>query len=73
MTSTEINPTQVSSTSENKHTNIITVTPPHRHDLQDSSCINKEIQVFIRKLHKLAKDMHHVSVIDMILTRNYFT
>jgi hypothetical protein len=57
----------------NKHTNIIAIIPPHRHDLQDSSCVNKEIQVFIRKLHKLTKDMHHVSVIDTNLTRNDFT
>jgi hypothetical protein len=29
----------------NKHINVITVTAPHRYDLQDSSCINEEIQV----------------------------
>ena len=29
----------------NKHINVITLTAPHRYDLQDSSCINEEIQV----------------------------
>ena len=57
----------------NKQTNIIAITPPHRYDLQDSSCVNKEIQVFNRKLHKLLKDMHHVSITDTDLTRNEFT
>ena len=37
---------------QNEHTNVITVTAPYRYDLQDSSCINKEIQVYNRKLHK---------------------
>jgi len=26
---------------QNNHTNIIAVTPPHRHDLPDFSCLNK--------------------------------
>jgi len=43
------------------------MTPPNRYDLQDSSFINEEIQVFNRKLHKLLKDMHHVSIINMNL------
>jgi hypothetical protein len=49
------------------------MTPPQRYDLKDSSCINKEIQVFNRKLHKLPQDMHHVSIIDTNLTRNEFS
>ena len=57
----------------NEHTNIIAITPPHRYDLQDSSCVNKETQVFSRKLHKLLKDLHHVDVIDSTLNRNEFT
>jgi len=31
--------------SQNKHTNIITVTPPPRHDLPNISCVNKETNV----------------------------
>jgi len=33
---------------QNKHTNVITISPPQRHDLQDSFCINGEIQVFMQ-------------------------
>jgi hypothetical protein len=57
---------------QNKHTNIIAVTPPHRHDLPDFSCVNKETQVFNRKLRKLLKDMHHASVVDANLIRDKF-
>jgi len=57
----------------NKHTNVIEMTPPNRYDLQDSSFVNKVIQVFNMKLHKLLKDMHHVSIIDMNVTKNEFT
>ena len=28
---------------------------PHRHDLQETSCVNKETEVFNRKLHKVVK------------------
>jgi hypothetical protein len=41
------------SVNRNKHTNIFAVTPPHRHDLLDFSCVNKEKQAFNRKLHEL--------------------
>jgi hypothetical protein len=57
----------------NKHTHIIAVTPSHRYDLPDFSCVNKETQVFNRKLHKLLKDMQHVSVVDTKLTTDNFT
>ena len=35
--------------------------------------VNKEIQVFNRKLHKFLQDMQHVSITDINLTRNEFT
>ena len=54
---------------QNKHTNIIAVTPSHRYDLLD---FNKETVVFTRKLHKQLR-MHHVSVMDTDLTRDKFT
>jgi len=56
-----------------KHTNIIPATPSHRYDLPDLSCVNKETQVFIRKLRKSLKDMQHVSVVDVELSRDNFT
>ena len=58
---------------QNKYTNIITISPPHRHDLQASSCINGEIQVYNRRLHKILKDMNHVTMIDTNCTREEFT
>jgi lysophospholipase L1-like esterase len=57
----------------NKHTNIITVAPPHRYDLPDFSCVNHETQVFKRKLRKQLKDMQHTHTVDVNLTRDEFT
>ena len=56
---------------QNKHTNVITIPPPHRHDLQGSSCINGEIQVYNRKLHKMLKDMYHVTIINTLHQRRF--
>jgi hypothetical protein len=58
---------------QNKHKNVMTMTTQHRYDLQDFSCINKEIQVYNRKLHKMLKNIYHVSIIDTNLTKNEFT
>ena len=57
----------------NKHTNIIAVAPPHRYDLPDFSCVNQEAQVFKRKLHKQLRDMQHIHIVDVNLTRDEFT
>jgi lysophospholipase L1-like esterase len=56
-----------------QHTNIFIVTVPHRHDLQASSCVNQEIQVFNRKMQKMMKVNSNVSVIDVNLSRSEFT
>jgi lysophospholipase L1-like esterase len=58
---------------QNKHTNIITISPPNRHDLQDSTCIYGERQIYNRKLHKILKDMYHVTITDTNYTREDFT
>jgi len=55
------------------NTNILTLAAPHRHNLQQTSCINKEIQVFNRKLHKIFKVRDNVSLIDTDLHRDNFT
>ena len=55
------------------NTNILTLAAPHRHDLQQTSCINKGIQVHNRKLHKIFKIRDSVSVIDIHLHRDNFT
>jgi hypothetical protein len=38
-----------------RHTNIIIMEAPHRHDLVDWSCVNKEIELFNRLLAKRLK------------------
>jgi hypothetical protein len=43
-----------------------------RHDLQETSRINNEVQVFNRKLHKLLKAMDIVKLLDIKLNRNSF-
>jgi hypothetical protein len=58
---------------QNSHTNITFITASHRYDLQESSCINREVQVFNRKPHKIMKAMGHVNILDTKLNRNKFT
>jgi hypothetical protein len=48
----------------------MTVTAPHRYDLQESSCVNKEIRVLNRKLHKVVKTADNTKIIQAILSRN---
>jgi hypothetical protein len=61
----------VSSTQDiNIHVFIVTV--PHRHDLQVSSCVNKEIEAFNRKMQRM-KANRNVSVIYANLSRSEFT
>jgi hypothetical protein len=37
------------------HTNLVVITVPHRHDLQESSCVNGAVNIFNRKLMKYSK------------------
>jgi hypothetical protein len=55
------------------NTNILALATPHRHDLQESSCINNEVQVFNGKLHKIFKARDDVTMSDINLHRNNFT
>jgi hypothetical protein len=54
------------------NTNILALAAPHRHDLQETSCINKEVHIFNRKLLKIFK-ARDVTIIDIKLHRNDFT
>lgn len=56
-----------------QNTNIMIVTAPHRYDLKESSCVNKEIEVFNRKLHKVLKTVDNVKIIQANLGRSDFT
>jgi hypothetical protein len=58
-------------TKDNNHTNIILLRVPHRHNLMESSCVNKEIRSFNRKLTKYVKTFNHTTVFEM--NREFFT
>jgi hypothetical protein len=58
---------------DNKHTNIILITAPHRYDLMQASCVNNKITSFNRKLRKMTKMHHHASILEMPNIRNLFT
>jgi hypothetical protein len=55
------------------NTNIIILDAPHRHDLGELSCVNKEVIVFNRKPHKVMKLFQHVQLLNMNVNRNFFT
>jgi len=55
-----------------QNTNIMIVTAPTRYDLQETSCVNKEIEVFNRKLHKVVKTADNAKIIQANLSRNDF-
>jgi hypothetical protein len=42
-------------------------------DLNELSCINKEIQVYNRKLKKMMKMMQHSDIVESTVTRSDFT
>jgi hypothetical protein len=55
------------------NTNNIIITAPTRHDLPETSCVNKEIQVFNKKLHELMKSMDNAPIVNANLHREDFT
>lgn len=55
----------------NNHTNIIVLSVPHRHNVMESFCVNKEIRSFNRKLMKNVKTFKHTLVLEM--DREFFT
>ena len=57
----------------NTHTNIIVTNLPHRFDLPQYSCVNKEISSFNRKLIKSMKPYEHASILEMCSERKFFT
>ena len=49
------------------------ITAPHKHDLHETSCVNKEIGVFNRKLHTVMKTEDNMEIIQANVSRNDFT
>jgi len=49
------------------------VTAPHIYDLQETSCMKKQIEVFNGKMHKVVKTADNAKRIQANLNRNDFT
>jgi hypothetical protein len=49
------------------------MTDPHRYNLQESSCIDKEIHTYTYKLNKMLKLMKHSDVLETTSIRSDFT
>jgi hypothetical protein len=58
---------------DRKNTNIMVVPAPHRYDLLESSCVNKEIVVFNRELLKVVKSIGNFEIVQANLNRDDFT
>ena len=52
-----------------EHTNVIFIDAHHRFDLEASSCVNKEINAFNRKLNKIMKTCEHTSQLHLNMQR----
>ena len=57
----------------NKHTNIILMEVPHRHDLMQESCVNKEVERYNSRMRKYMKIYKNVTVLQVNLDRSGFT
>jgi hypothetical protein len=44
---------------------------PHRHDLDKTSCLNKEVEAYNRKLRKLMKALDNTVVVNVDLDRSF--
>jgi hypothetical protein len=58
---------------QSKDTNVIIIGAPKRHDLLTTSCVNKEVDKFNRKLHKKMRVFEHAKVIDSVSQRECYT
>jgi len=55
------------------NTNVIILCAPHRHDLIKDSCVNREVEVFNRKLQNRLKCLRKVELIEVPNERNLYT
>lgn len=56
-----------------EHTNVLIISVPTRFDLIQTSCVNREVTSYNRKLHKRMKQFEHVRLIDSESQRKYYT
>jgi capsular polysaccharide biosynthesis protein len=62
----------VKNVNSTQNTNLMMITAPHRHDLQETSCVNKETEVFDIKLRTMMKTADSVKIIQASVSRNDF-
>ena len=56
-----------------KHTNVIVMSVPYRHDLAPNSCVNHEVKFYNRKLRKHLKVHDNVCVVEVDNKRELYT
>jgi hypothetical protein len=56
-----------------RRTKALIMEAPRMHDLISTSCINKEVDTFNRKLQKIAKNFEHAEIAKISNKREYFT
>ena len=56
-----------------EHTNVIIMDATHRLDLGALSCLNNEVNAFIRKLNEIIKPYHHTRQLHLNMQRQHFT
>jgi len=49
------------------------MTDPHRYNVQESSCIDKEIHIYTCKLKKMLKLVKHSDLLETTFIKSYFT
>jgi len=65
---------QIRNSVENlKHTNVIVMSVPYRHNLAPNSCVNHEVKVYNRELKKHLKVLENTCVIEVDTERDLFT
>jgi hypothetical protein len=57
----------------NDHTNFILMDVPHKHDLEQNSCVNKKVENYNRRIRKHMKFFENTKVIKVDLDRRGFT
>ena len=56
-----------------RHTKVIIMEAPHRFDLVPTSCVNKEVATFNRRMQKIIKSFIHAEILNMSPRREHFT
>jgi endonuclease IV len=55
------------------NTNVIIMNAPHRYDSEETSCVNKEVKVYNRKLNNIMRRYNYTEVTDMSANRGHYT